>query len=41
MEKDIEEGLDHKTLRKIKIKYYSDHRYELVEEPKNNAIKFL
>ena len=32
-----EEGLDHKNLRKITIKYHSDHRkhrYELVDEPK-------
>ena len=40
-EKYIEEGLDHKNLREIRIKYDSDHRkhrYQLVEEPKNNAI---
>ena len=36
-EKHLEEGLDHKSLREIKTKYYSDHkrhRYELVWEPK-------
>ena len=33
----IEEGLDHKHLREVTIRYHSDHkknRYELVEEPK-------
>ena len=39
-EKHIEEGLDHKNLQEITIKYHSDHRkhrYELVEEPKKQA----
>ena len=43
-EKHIEEASDRKKLREIKIKYYSDryeHRYELANEPKNNAIEFL
>ena len=43
-EKHIEEGLHQKHLRGIPIKYHSDHRkhkYELVEELKNNAIEFL
>ena len=38
-EKHIEEGLDHKTLWEITIKYHSHlgkHRYELVNEPKNS-----
>ena len=43
-EKHIEKRLDQKKVRKITIKYYSNHkkhRYELVEKPKNNAIEFL
>ena len=39
-EKHIEEGLGHKNLREITIKYHSDHRkhrYELVEEPKKQC----
>ena len=43
-EKHIEEGLDHKNLREITVKYHSDHRkqrYELVGEPKNNATEVL
>ena len=43
-EKYIEEGFDHKNLRETTIKYCSDnrkHRYELVEEPKNNLVEFL
>ena len=39
-EKHIEEGLDHKTLREITIKYHSGHRkssYEQVEEPKKQV----
>ena len=39
-EKHIEEELNHKKLREITIKYHSNHRrhrYEVVEEPKNNA----
>ena len=35
--KNIKEGLDHKSLREVTIKYHSDHRkhkYELIEEPK-------
>ena len=42
--KNLKEGLDHKHFQEIAIKYHSDHRkhrYELVDEPKNNAIKFL
>ena len=43
-EKHTEEGVDHKQLREITIKYHSNHRkhrYELAEEPhKNNAIQF-
>ena len=34
--KHIEEGLDHKDLQEITIKYHSDyreHRYELLGEP--------
>ena len=40
----IEEGLDHKNLQKITIKYHLYHRNcrnELEEEPKNNATEFL
>ena len=40
-EKYIEEGLDYKNLREIARKYNSNHRklrYELLGEPKNNAI---
>ena len=43
-EKHIKEGLNHKNVREITIKYRSDHRkhgYELIDEPKNNAIEFL
>ena len=39
-EKHVDEGLDHKNLRDITIKYHSDHgkqRYELVEEPKKQV----
>ena len=39
-EKYIEEGLNHKNLRGITIKYRSDHRnyrYELMEEPKEQC----
>ena len=39
-EKHIEEGLDHKKLREITIKYHPDHRkhrYELVEEPNKHC----
>ena len=39
-EKHIEKGLGPKELRKITIKYHSDHpkhRYELVEEPKKQV----
>ena len=39
-EKHIEEGLGHKNLQEITIKYHSDHRkhrYELVEEPKKQC----
>ena len=41
-EKHIKEGFDHKNLQEITTKYHSDHRkhrYELVEEPKNNGTK--
>ena len=37
-EKHVEEGVDHKNLREITIKYRSyhrKHRYELAEEPKS------
>ena len=44
-EKHIEEGLDHKNLQEITIKYHSNyrkHRYEPVNEPKrNDEIKIL
>ena len=43
-EKHIEEASNHKKLREIKIKYYSDryeHRYEQANEPKSNAIEVL
>ena len=43
-EKHVEEGLDRKNLRDITVIYYSDHRkhiYELISDPKNNAIEFL
>ena len=39
-EKHIEEGLNHKHLREVTIKYQSNHRkdrYELVEEPKKQV----
>ena len=41
-EKHIEEGLDHKNLREITTKYYSDqrkHSYNLEEEPKKQSNK--
>ena len=37
--KNIKEGLDHKSLREVTIKYHSDHRkhkYELIEEQFNS-----
>ena len=37
-ENQMEEGLDHKSLRVTTVKYpsgYRKHRYELVDEPKN------
>ena len=43
-EKIIDEGLDHKHLKVTTTKYLSDnrkHRYELVDEPKNNPTEFL
>ena len=43
-EKLIDEGLDHKHLKVTTAKYLSDnrkHRYELVDEPKNNPTEFL
>ena len=39
-EKHIEKGLDHKNMREITIKYFSDyrkHRYEVAEEPKKQV----
>ena len=42
--KHIEEGLDHKNLRVTTVKYFSGHRkhrYETVDEPKNNPTEFL
>ena len=39
-EKHIEEGLDHKKLLEITMKYHSDHRkhrYKLAEEPKKQV----
>ena len=46
--KNLKEGLDHKHLQEITIKYHSDHRkhrYELVDKPqkkkKKSTIKFL
>ena len=39
-EKQIEEGLDHKYLRELAIKYQLDHRkhrYKLVTEPKKQC----
>ena len=41
-EKHIEESLDQKKLQEIAIKYHSNYRkhiYDLVEEPKYNAIE--
>ena len=38
------EGVDQKKLWKITTKHHSDHRkprYELTDEPENNAIEFL
>ena len=43
-EKHIKEGLDQKNLGEITIKYHSDHRkhkYEIIDEPKNNLTGFL
>ena len=43
-EKHREEGLNHKNLREITIKYHSNrrkHRHELDDKSKNNAIEFL
>ena len=43
-EKHIKEGLDQKNLGEITIKYHSDHRkhkYEIIDEPKNNLTEFL
>ena len=37
-ENQMEEGLDHKSLRVTTVKYpsgYRKHRYELVDDPKN------
>ena len=39
-EKHIEEGLDHKNLQEIAMKYYPNHkkhRYDLVDEPKQQC----
>ena len=41
--KNIEEGLDHKNVQEIAIKYHSDyskHRHELDSKSRNNAIEF-
>ena len=41
--KHIEDGLDHKNMPVSTKKYssnYRKHRYELVDKPKNNPIKF-
>ena len=43
-EKYIKQGLDHKNLEMTTTNYFSDHRknrYEIVDESKNNPIKFL
>ena len=43
-EKKEEEKIDHKNLREITTKYHSNHRkksYELIDEPKKQAIEFL
>ena len=43
-EKHIEEGLDHKNVQEITIKYHSDHRkhrYELVDKPKKQYNRIL
>ena len=42
--KNIKEGLDYRNLRVTNVKYYSayrKHRYEVVDEPKNNPTEFL
>ena len=43
-EKHIKEGLDHKHLPVTSVNYLSDygkHRYEPVDEPRNNPTEFL
>ena len=43
-EKHIQERLNHKNLREITTKYYSENekqRYELVPEPKKQCNRFL
>ena len=42
--KNIKERLDHNNMPLIAVKYVSDHkkhRYELVDEPKNNPTEIL
>ena len=42
--RNMEEGLDHKNLREITIKFHSDHRkcrYELIEEPKKQVNRII
>ena len=42
--KHIKEGLDYRNLHVTNVKYYSayrKHRYEVVDEPKNNPTEFL
>ena len=44
VKKHIKEDLDHRDLQEITTKHHSNHgkhRYELVNEPKINAIEFL
>ena len=39
-ENHVEEGLELKNFPEILIKYYSNHRYELVDKSKYNATVF-
>ena len=42
--KNIKERLDHNNMQLIAVKYVSDHkkhRYEIVDEPKNNPTEIL
>ena len=44
IKKHIKEDLDHRNLQEITTKHDPDHgkhKYELVNEPKNNVIEFL